>query len=76
MYKKVVMPVENPYYLSKSFITLLVPAVQILSGIKHKGFTCLYVTELAICETHNMISKDNKQLQRKQILKILGQSFF
>lgn len=36
-------------YLSKSFIAFLVPAVEILPGIEHKGFTRFYMAELAIC---------------------------
>lgn len=44
------MPVEKAVcYLSKSFIAFLVPAVEILSGIEHKGFSCLYMSELPIC---------------------------
>lgn len=36
-------------YLSKSFIAFLVPAVEILSGIEHKGLSCFYMSEMAIC---------------------------
>lgn len=40
---------ENTYYLSKSFIAFLVPAVEILSGIENKGLSSFYMSELAIC---------------------------
>lgn len=36
-------------YLSKSFIALLVPAVEILSGIENKGLSSFYMSKLTIC---------------------------
>lgn len=37
------------YYLSKSFIAFLVPAVEILSGVEDKGLSSFYMSELTIC---------------------------
>lgn len=36
-------------YLSESFITFLVPAVEVLSGVEDKGLSCFYMSKLAIC---------------------------
>lgn len=36
-------------YLSKSFVAFLIPAVEILPGVEHKGLSRFYMSELAIC---------------------------
>lgn len=37
------------YYLSKSFIAFLVPAVEVLSGVEDKGLSSFYMSELTTC---------------------------
>lgn len=55
------IPLENVVcYLSKSFIAFLVPAVEILSGIEHKGLPCFYMSELTIWE-----KRQNERSQKK-----------
>lgn len=36
-------------YLSKGFVAFLIPAVEILPGVEHKGLSRFYMSELTIC---------------------------
>lgn len=56
------------YYLSKSFIAFLVPAVEVFSGVEDKGLTSFYVSEVTICR--RKWKKDNHMCQWGRLLKL------